>query len=100
MTSDGDTVTAPAAVRQQVTIRNQLGLHARAAAKFVKLAGTFHAGIDVTHKGQQAGGLSIMGLMMLAAGPGCTIEIVADGEDASAAVEALVRLINDKFGED
>lgn len=81
------------------TILNQRGLHARAAAKFVKLAGTFNADITVTKNGQTVSGLSIMGLMMLAAGPGTEIEIAAIGADAEAAVAALVALIASKFEE-
>lgn len=92
--------TEDGALRRSVTISNQLGLHARAAAKFVKLAANYRADIDVAHKGQHAGGLSIMGLMMLAAGPGCTIEIAASGGDAIPALDALTQLVNNKFDED
>ena len=91
---------APEALCRGVEITNRLGLHARAAAKFVKLAGRFDANVLVSHKGQSVAGLSIMGLMMLAAGPGCTIEIKASGADATAAVDALIQLVAVKFGEE
>ena len=84
----------------QVTIVNKRGLHARAAARFVKLAGQFDATITVTHKDISVSGRSIMGLMMLAAHPGAAILVEADGPDAAAALEALARLVAEKFGED
>ncbi|MBL6931398.1 MAG: HPr family phosphocarrier protein [Rhodospirillales bacterium] len=83
-----------------VEILNQRGLHARAAAKFVKTAGAFEASIDVSRQGQTVSGHSIMGLMMLAASTGCEIEISCSGKDAGAAMEALVELIANKFEED
>jgi phosphocarrier protein HPr len=86
--------------RDIVTIVNRLGLHARAAAKFVKTAGAFEAEILVTRKGQEVSGLSIMGLMMLAAGPGSLLEIRAKGKDALAALAALTDLVNRKFDEE
>ena len=87
-------------VRRQVTIINSRGLHARAAAKFASTAGNFEAKILVSRKEQTVSGLSIMGLMMLAAAPGSDIELAATGADAEAAIEALVTLIADKFHED
>ncbi len=87
-------------VRRSVVIRNSRGLHARAAARFVQLAGTFDAEITVAGQGEEVSGLSIMGLMMLAAGPGCSIEIRARGRQAHEAVNALARLINGKFDEE
>ena len=81
-------------------IRNRRGLHARASAKFVQLAGTFDADVEVSKDGQTVGGTSIMGLMMLAAAPGCTISISARGEDADAALDALEALVADGFGEE
>ena len=87
------------AIHASVAIANRLGLHARAAAKFVKLAANFQADVLVGHKGQESGGLSIMGLMMLAAGPGCVITLKATGLEAAQAVAALSQLVNDKFGE-
>ncbi len=76
-----------------VTIVNRKGLHARASAKFVKLAETFDAEVTVTRDGQSVGGTSIMGLMMLAAGPGSTLHIAAEGKDGPEALEALVTLV-------
>ncbi|WP_142848846.1 HPr family phosphocarrier protein [Telmatospirillum sp. J64-1] len=86
--------------RRNATITNRRGLHARAAAKFVKLAGQFNAQVTVAKKGTEVSGLSIMGLMMLAAGPGCTIELRAQGPQAAEALVALVALIDGKFDED
>lgn len=83
-----------------VEIVNERGLHARASAKFVKLAGAFQSAIQVTREDQTVDALSIMGLMMLAAGPGSTIEISAEGEDAPQAVEALRQLVASRFEED
>ncbi len=83
-----------------VEIINERGLHARASAKFVKLAGAFAAEVTVTRDDQTVDALSIMGLMMLAAGPGATIRITAEGEDADAAVAALSRLVATRFEED
>jgi phosphocarrier protein HPr len=83
-----------------VDICNERGLHARASAKFVKLAGGFDAEVTVTRDGQTVDARSIMGLMMLAAGPGCSIEIVADGPEARAAVDALAELVEGRFDEE
>ncbi|MBI1245375.1 MAG: HPr family phosphocarrier protein [Alphaproteobacteria bacterium] len=87
-------------VTRTCEILNKRGLHARAAAKFVKLAGQFAADTHVTKGGTTVSGLSIMGLMMLAAAPGCTVEVSAEGDDAAAAVEALAALIAAKFDEE
>mgnify|MGYP006166067651 FL=1 len=81
-------------------ILNQRGLHARAAAKFVKIAGTFEADITVTRNEQTVSGNSIMGLMMLAACTGSEIIICCSGKDARAALEALLELIANKFEEE
>ncbi len=83
-----------------VVIRNRKGLHARASARFVKCAEEFDATVYVTREGQTVGGTSIMGLMMLAASPGCELHLVAEGPEAPEALEALVALIEDGFGED
>lgn len=83
-----------------VTIVNQRGLHARAAAKFVKVAGYFDAAVTVTRAGQSVSGHSIMGLMMLAAAPGSEIEIETSGAEAEGAMNALVALVEGKFEED
>jgi len=81
-------------------IKNRRGLHARAAARFVKVAGEFSADIMVSRSGQSVSGTSIMGLMMLAAAIGSEIELRATGLDAEAALDALCVLIENKFGED
>ena len=86
--------------RVEVEICNRKGLHARASAKFVKCAESFNANTRVTRDGQTVGGCSIMGLMMLAAGPGTRIVIEAEGPDASAAIEALKALVLSRFGEE
>ena len=83
-----------------VTIINRKGLHARASAKFVKLAESFDAEITVTRDGQTVGGTSIMGLMMLAAGPGSTLHITAEGPEGPDALEALVTLVETGFDEE
>ena len=81
-------------------ICNSRGLHARASAKFVKLASSFDAEIHVTRDGVTVNALSIMGLLMLGAGNGCGIEIVAEGPEAGAAVAALADLVGRRFDED
>ena len=83
-----------------MTICNQRGLHARAAAKFVQCAGSFDAEVIVHKDGQAVSGRSIMGLMMLAAAPGSSIEVTADGRQAEAAVAAIAALVDGKFDED
>ncbi len=83
-----------------VTIRNRKGLHARASAKFVKCAEQFEATVTVARDGQTVGGTSIMGLLMLAAGPGTQLSISATGLEAPEAIEALEALVADGFGED
>ncbi|MET4698397.1 phosphocarrier protein HPr [Constrictibacter sp. MBR-5] len=83
-----------------VTIVNQRGLHARAAGRFVKLAGGYEANVTVSSQGETVSGLSIMGLLMLGAARGARIEIAADGPEAAAAVDALAGLVETGFGED
>jgi phosphocarrier protein len=83
-----------------VTVRNRKGLHARASAKFVKCAESFDATVSVTRDGQTVGGTSIMGLMMLAAGPGAELHLTAEGPEAPEAIEALVALVAEGFGEE
>jgi phosphocarrier protein HPr len=87
-------------VRRTVTICNKRGLHARAAARFVKLAYEFNAEVMVAKNGTAVSGRSIMGLMMLAAGPGTAIELRATGPEAERAVAALAELICGGFNED
>jgi phosphocarrier protein len=83
-----------------VEIINKRGLHARASAKFVKLATEFDAEVRVARDGTVVDARSIMGLMMLAAGPGCCIDIEAEGPEAAKAVDALAELVADRFQED
>ena len=83
-----------------VPITNKRGLHARASAKFVTLASGFDAEVTVAHDGNSVTGTSIMGLMMLAAASGDSVELAATGVQADAALAALVGLIEAKFGED
>jgi phosphocarrier protein HPr len=87
-------------VRRIATICNRRGLHARAAARFVKTAAQFEAQIRVRKNGTEVSGCSIMGLMMLAAAPGTVVELSADGPQAMEAVAALAKLIECKFDED
>jgi phosphocarrier protein len=88
------------AVAQEVRIENQRGLHARASAKFVNLAAQLDAAIDVEKDGNRVCGTSIMGLMMLGAAKGDTIIIHVDGVRAEEALEKLVALVEERFGED
>jgi len=88
------------AVVREIPIINKRGLHARASAKFVKMVENFDAEVTVTRGNETVGGTSIMGLMMLSAGPGTTITVAATGRDAEAAVAALAELIGSKFNEE
>ncbi|MGH2342273.1 HPr family phosphocarrier protein [Segnochrobactraceae bacterium EtOH-i3] len=85
---------------RDLAIVNRRGLHARASAKFVKCAEGFDAELTVSKDGQSVVGTSIMGLMMLAAGPGSSIRVSATGREALAALEAIARLVGDGFGEE
>ena len=87
-------------IEHTFTIINKLGLHARAAAKFVNMASQFESDIQVTRNGRTVSGKSIMGLMMLAAAKGTEIDVSADGSDAKQAIHDIEALINDFFGED
>lgn len=84
---------------REVVISNRLGLHARAAAKLVSIASGYGADITIDKQGQRVNGKSIMGVMMLAASKGTPIVLTADGEGEHEVIEALAKLINDKFGE-
>lgn len=84
----------------ELTIVNRRGLHARAAARFVKLVGEFESEITVARDGAEVSGLSIMGLMMLAAAPGTTIMVSATGRQAIEAIEAITALVGGGFDED
>lgn len=86
-------------IEAETTVVNRLGLHARPSAKLTRLAGQFQAEIWLTCKGRRINAKSIMGVMMLAAGQGTDVEIETDGEDEQACMDALLVLINDKFGE-
>ena len=86
-------------MRREVTITNRLGLHARAAAKFVQLASRFRAHIRVSHGGRVMDGKSIMGILLLAAAQGTTITIASDGPDEQEALAALCHLVESGFGE-
>lgn len=85
--------------RQSVTICNKLGMHARAAAKFVQLASRYESEIKISRDAKEVNGKSIMGVMMLAAGKGASIDIVGEGPDARQAVDDLAQLVKDRFGE-
>lgn len=87
-------------VTRELKIVNQRGLHARASAKFVQVAGGYQASVEVEKDGIKVGGTSIMGLMMLAASPGCSIRVTANGPDARDVVDALEGLVADRFGEE
>lgn len=97
---NGEPEPSQAALRRRVTIVNRKGLHARAAAKFVKLARQFDAVTTVVRNGVSVGGESIMGLMMLAASEGSDIELSASGPQAEEALNALIELVARKFDED
>ena len=86
-------------IKTNITISNKLGLHARASAKLTKLAGSFPCEVWVTKGERRVNTKSIMGVMMLAAGIGSDIEVETDGEREQEAMDALLALINDKFGE-
>jgi phosphocarrier protein len=83
-----------------VQVRNKLGMHARAAVKFVQTANTFKSEVKVVKDDQEANGKSIMGLLTLVAAHGVTMTVVCDGDDAAAAVAALAELVGAGFGED
>ena len=87
-------------VRKELVVANKLGIHARPAAMFVKTANQFDCDVFVEKDGETVNGKSIMGLMMLAAGPGCKIRIHADGADAQRAVLEIEALLKRKFDED
>src|SRR4051812_38722961 len=87
-------------IKTTISISNKLGLHARASAKFTKLAGGFQSEVFMSRNGRRVNAKSIMGVMMLAAGVGSEVEIETSGADEQAAMNALCQLINDRFGED
>ncbi len=86
-------------IKRPVTITNKLGLHARASAKLTQTASKFQSSIFIAKNGRRVNAKSIMGVMMLAAGLGSTVELETDGPDEEDAIGAIERLFNDKFGE-
>ena len=88
------------AISRELLIINKRGLHARASAKFVQMVERFNAEITVTRNGETVGGTSIMGLMMLSAGPGTSIVVSAIGPEAQTAVDAITELVASKFNEE
>ncbi|KAF1018620.1 MAG: HPr-like protein Crh [Paracidovorax wautersii] len=86
-------------LQQTTTISNKLGLHARASAKLTKLAGSFACDVHIARGERRVNAKSIMGVMMLAAGQGIEVRLETQGEDEQAAMDALLALIGDKFGE-
>lgn len=87
-------------VSKEITIINKLGLHARAAAKFVGLASAFNSEINISRNGRTVNGKSIMGVMMLAASCGSQVELTISGSDEQSAMQQLEQLIQDRFGEE
>ena len=85
--------------KRDITIVNKLGLHARASAKLTQLASQYGCGVWITRNGRRVNAKSIMGVMMLAAGLGSTVELEVDGADEAAALDEIERLFADKFGE-
>ncbi len=86
-------------IQQEIEIVNKLGLHARASAKFTQLAGKFKSEVWLARNNRRVNGKSIMGVMMLAAGKGSKVTLETEGTDEQACFDAIVALINDKFGE-
>lgn len=86
-------------IKQQLEIINKLGLHARASSKFTQTASRFKSEVWIARNGRRVNGKSIMGVMMLAAGKGATVELEVNGEDETAAMDAIVTLINNRFDE-
>ena len=87
-------------IRHRAKIRNKLGLHARSASMFVKTCAAYSAGVTVRNEHAEANGKSIMSMMLLQAGQGTEIELLVDGEDEEEALNALIELIDNRFGED
>ncbi|QGW84450.1 MULTISPECIES: HPr family phosphocarrier protein [Variovorax] len=86
-------------IKKSVTISNKLGLHARASAKLTKLAGSFPCEVWLSRGDRRINAKSIMGVMMLAAGLGSTVELETNGQQEEEAMDAIIQLMNDKFGE-
>ena len=96
----GDAPSSGETIVREIPITNKRGLHARASAKFVQMVERFKADITVTRNNETVGGNSIMGLMMLSAGPGSSVIVSATGPEAREAIEALTTLVTTKFGEE
>jgi phosphocarrier protein HPr len=86
-------------IKRTITISNKLGLHARASAKLTQMASKFQSGVFISRNARRVNAKSIMGVMMLAAGLGATVELETDGTDEEAAMAAIEKLFNDKFDE-
>ena len=86
-------------IKREIKVVNKLGLHARASAKLTQVASTFKSGVWIARNGRRVNAKSIMGVMMLAAGLGSTVELETDGEDEGAAMQEIEKLFADKFGE-
>ncbi len=100
MSAGKQTANTATRVKKELVVSNKLGIHARPAAMFVKTANQFDCELFVEKDGETVNGKSIMGLMMLAAGPGCKIRVQADGADAPRAVQEIEALLARKFDED
>ena len=100
MSSAEDSSTAELTVTRELVVANKVGIHARPAAMFVKLASRFEADVFLEKDGERINGKSIMGLLMLAAGPGCKLTLEVSGSDAQQAAKEIEELFNSKFGED
>jgi len=87
-------------IQQEIVIRNKLGLHARAAAKLVHLANRYSAAVRLRRDHQEVNAKSILGILLLAAGPGTTVVLSCDGADESEALKALIQLVEDRFDEE
>jgi phosphocarrier protein HPr len=86
-------------IHREVTVKNRLGLHARAAARFVHAANRFHSRVTVSRDGRTMDGKSILGILLLAASQGTALDLGAEGDDEDAAVDALAALVESGFGE-
>jgi phosphocarrier protein HPr len=100
MSSSENSSTAELTVTRELIVANKVGIHARPAAMFVKLASRFEADVFLEKDGERINGKSIMGLLMLAAGPGCRLMLEVSGSDAEQAAKEIEDLFNSKFGED
>ena len=100
MSARGTDKTADGALIRDILICNKKGLHARASAKFVQTVERFDADVKVTRGGETVGGTSIMGLMMLSAGPGSTITVECRGQEAEQVMDAICALIENRFSEE